>query len=310
MGVVGEVNGYLERTAPWREAKAGHEIRIATILYTACEALRLVSVLLQPVLPERMASCGGAWAVQPPVRLGAAALSAGGQCVEATHSGQRRFRSTPMPLSRAACAYAGLRRFHPLRRRSLASRLYLAKPGFQRKDARKQGRKGLLRTGMRRPGGLSCCTGQQMPMDGLLPQWVIQWCLTTRSNCRILSQDARDTRYTRATKCKETSVPSITYQGKLPPPGEFQKSLAEAMANANPVDDLIELANGLWQFEEQYQLPSAEFYSAYQAGTLDDELQHCIQWAATYETFVKTKRKLESALMRAVVQPETLEQAV
>ena len=111
-------------------------------------------------------------------------------------------------------------------------------------------------------------------------------------------------------KCKETSVPSITYQDRLPPPGEFQESLAEAMANANPVDDLLELANGLWQFEEQYQLPSADFYSAYQAGTLDDELQHCIQWAATYETFVKTKRKLESALMRAVVQSETLKQAV
>jgi hypothetical protein len=111
-------------------------------------------------------------------------------------------------------------------------------------------------------------------------------------------------------RCKETSVPSITYQGNLPPPGEFQRSLAEAMANANPVDDLIELASGLWQFEEQYHLPSADFYNAYQAGTLDDELQHCIQWAATYETFVKTKRKLESALMRAVVQPEMPEPAV
>jgi methionyl-tRNA synthetase len=51
---VGEINGYLERTAPWQEAKAGHEAQMASILYTACEALRLVSVLLQPVLPERM----------------------------------------------------------------------------------------------------------------------------------------------------------------------------------------------------------------------------------------------------------------
>ena len=105
-------------------------------------------------------------------------------------------------------------------------------------------------------------------------------------------------------------MPGISYQGRLPPLGEFQRSLAKAMANANPVDDLIELANGLWQFEEQYQLPSADFYSAYQAGALDDELQHCIQWAATYETFVQTKRKLESALMRAVVQLETLDPAV
>jgi hypothetical protein len=105
-------------------------------------------------------------------------------------------------------------------------------------------------------------------------------------------------------------VPSITYQGNLPPPGEFQKSLAEAMAHANPVDDLLELANRLWQFEQERQLSSAEFYRAYQAGTLDDELQHCVEWAATYEGFVKTKRKLESVLMRAVVQPEMLESAL
>jgi hypothetical protein len=82
------------------------------------------------------------------------------------------------------------------------------------------------------------------------------------------------------------------------------------MANANPVDDLLELANRLWRFEEPYELPSADFYRAYQAGALDDKLQHCIQWAATYETFVQTKRKLASALMRAVVQPEALAPAV
>ena len=51
MDVGGEINGYLERTAPWREAKASRLLRTVTILYTACEALRLVSVLLQSVLP-------------------------------------------------------------------------------------------------------------------------------------------------------------------------------------------------------------------------------------------------------------------
>jgi methionyl-tRNA synthetase len=54
MEVVGEINGYLERTAPWRAAKASRPLRTATILYTACEALRLVSILLHPVLPKRM----------------------------------------------------------------------------------------------------------------------------------------------------------------------------------------------------------------------------------------------------------------
>jgi methionyl-tRNA synthetase len=70
MGVVGQINGYLERTAPWREAKANRPLRTATILYTACEALRLVSVLLQPVLPERMGELWRRLGWQPPARLG------------------------------------------------------------------------------------------------------------------------------------------------------------------------------------------------------------------------------------------------
>ena len=77
MGVVREINGYLERTAPWREAKAGHEARVATILYTACEALRLVSVLLQPVLPERTEELWRRLGWQPPAHL-EDALSWGG----------------------------------------------------------------------------------------------------------------------------------------------------------------------------------------------------------------------------------------
>jgi methionyl-tRNA synthetase len=53
--VVREINTYLEQTAPWRQAKAGDQGRVATILYHAAEALRLASILLQPVLPESMA---------------------------------------------------------------------------------------------------------------------------------------------------------------------------------------------------------------------------------------------------------------
>ena len=70
MEVVRQINGYLERTAPWREAKAGHQERVATILYTACEALRLVSVLLQPVLPERMGELWRRLGWRPPEYLG------------------------------------------------------------------------------------------------------------------------------------------------------------------------------------------------------------------------------------------------
>ena len=83
MGAIGQINGYLERTAPWREAKANRPLRTnrpprtATILYTACEALRLVSVLLQPVLPERMGELWRRLGWQPSAHLGDA-LSWGG----------------------------------------------------------------------------------------------------------------------------------------------------------------------------------------------------------------------------------------
>ncbi len=47
------VNAYLERSAPWRAAKAGAQARVETILYTAGEALRFASVLLAPALPQQ-----------------------------------------------------------------------------------------------------------------------------------------------------------------------------------------------------------------------------------------------------------------
>jgi methionyl-tRNA synthetase len=55
MDAVAEINRYLDRAAPWTQAKLGRANRVATILYCAAEALRLISILLQPVLPERMA---------------------------------------------------------------------------------------------------------------------------------------------------------------------------------------------------------------------------------------------------------------
>ena len=66
---VGEINRYLERTAPWKLAKADQLDRVQTILYTAAEALRLASVLLQPVLPERMTEIWRRLGWKPPDQL-------------------------------------------------------------------------------------------------------------------------------------------------------------------------------------------------------------------------------------------------
>ena len=69
MGAVGEVNRYLERTAPWKEARTGRTERVGTILYHAAEALRLMSVLLQPVMPERVAELWRRLGWRPPEPL-------------------------------------------------------------------------------------------------------------------------------------------------------------------------------------------------------------------------------------------------
>ena len=53
------VNGYLTEQEPWKVAKgtdAAAQARLATILYTASEALRAVAVLLNPVMPKSSAA--------------------------------------------------------------------------------------------------------------------------------------------------------------------------------------------------------------------------------------------------------------
>jgi methionyl-tRNA synthetase len=69
MDVVRGINGYLERTAPWKRAKEGQTERVATSLYTAAEALCLCSVLLHPVMPERTAELWRRLGWRPPEPL-------------------------------------------------------------------------------------------------------------------------------------------------------------------------------------------------------------------------------------------------
>ncbi|MBX6169219.1 MAG: methionine--tRNA ligase, partial [Thermobispora bispora] len=61
-GFIKQVNGYLTEQQPWKVAKDDSpeaRARLATILYTAAEALRGIAVLLNPVMP---AACAKLWA--------------------------------------------------------------------------------------------------------------------------------------------------------------------------------------------------------------------------------------------------------
>ncbi len=50
--VVRRANRYIDETAPWALHKAGDRDRLNTVLYTVFEAIRSVSVLLQPFMPN------------------------------------------------------------------------------------------------------------------------------------------------------------------------------------------------------------------------------------------------------------------
>ncbi len=102
-------------------------------------------------------------------------------------------------------------------------------------------------------------------------------------------------------------MPVLFFTGSLPSSEEFRQVVAEAMAATNPVDDLLVLAERLHKYEQENRMSSASFRTRYEAGTLHEELQHCIEWAATYDLFIKTKRTLEATLMRVAVQPELSE---
>jgi len=58
--LIGAVDKYIVEQAPWKLAKTeGAEAQLDQALYTAAEALRIITVLLSPVLPE---SCAKIWA--------------------------------------------------------------------------------------------------------------------------------------------------------------------------------------------------------------------------------------------------------
>lgn len=50
-----EVNRYLEKKQPWTLAKDGKKDELGVVLYAAAEALRIISGMLYPVIPAKMA---------------------------------------------------------------------------------------------------------------------------------------------------------------------------------------------------------------------------------------------------------------
>lgn len=81
---------------------------------------------------------------------------------------------------------------------------------------------------------------------------------------------------------------------------EFQRQLAEAIANSNPIDDLLELAAELRGFEKQYEMPSEEFHQRFNSGEIGDDIDF-FDWNATYRMYLRLRKAIEAALVRAAV---------
>ncbi len=89
-------------------------------------------------------------------------------------------------------------------------------------------------------------------------------------------------------------------QDNLPTPEKFRQLLLEAMVDSNPVDELLELAEELGEYERWYKLCSEEFYKRYQQGEMGDE-REIMHWAMLYGAFIEHKSRIEIALMREAI---------
>ena len=76
---------------------------------------------------------------------------------------------------------------------------------------------------------------------------------------------------------------------------EFQHALKEAIAKSNPVDDLLELAIGLHDYELEYGMTSVAFFEKYQRGEMGDAMPF-IKWAGRYQIYIDLKNKLKATL--------------
>lgn len=97
-------------------------------------------------------------------------------------------------------------------------------------------------------------------------------------------------------------MPTLSYTHETRPKSseEFQRRWAEAVANSNPVDDLLELAAELRGFEEEYEMSSDEFHRSFNAGEMGDDIDF-FDWDATYCMYLGLRKSIDAALMRAAV---------
>jgi len=84
-------------------------------------------------------------------------------------------------------------------------------------------------------------------------------------------------------------VPTLRFtKDNWPTPEEYRRLLRETMFAENPIDDLLDLAGELNEYERCYNMSSEDFWARFQRGELGDDMDF-IGWAGAYDLFHKRK---------------------
>ncbi|MFQ6059119.1 MAG: hypothetical protein ACE5MB_09620 [Anaerolineae bacterium] len=85
----------------------------------------------------------------------------------------------------------------------------------------------------------------------------------------------------------------------IPTREELAQIIQELKARNTPIDDLLDLAQTLMHFEQQYNMTSAEFYEKFNRGEMGDSMDF-VKWAGRYRLYLDLKKKLELSLERVI----------
>lgn len=80
----------------------------------------------------------------------------------------------------------------------------------------------------------------------------------------------------------------------MPQSGELLKEvLSQELAKTSPLSDFIQIVRDLTTFELKHKLTSQEFFSRFQNGDMDDDIEF-IRWANKYEMYQEMKSDMEN----------------
>jgi hypothetical protein len=83
---------------------------------------------------------------------------------------------------------------------------------------------------------------------------------------------------------------------------ELRKMMADAWQNYDPLEELLRLERQLAGFEQQFNIPSQEFFARYEQGQVGDDVE-MVRWAGRYRLYLRLKETISKSLELVLHQP-------